>query len=381
MNRVTLIGLVSLLGLLTLWLDSEGRRGTFDLVERKFVSWLAANGERGASLPPLSLVLYDEEASQLGGAERMNMMDVALFVRAASRLGAVAGGVEGVQGDPSRMVEAAAGMPVFGGYGWTDPPGMGWTALGGEPAAGWPEVPGLVGGDTNFSRGFLASPSGLGGVREILLIGRNGDRPVPSFLLLAWSMVEGQSWSSLSIGANGVEIAGRNLAVNRQGKAWFFPMPADTVLTMSELLVAAEKFEREGGDSPFFGHLLVLAQATSDIPRVAEGEMALITPLERWAAVWGAARTGSLFLLPNWWYPFLLFAAAVGLAFGPSRRSNAAAIFSGLLALLLFALVALAVFGSTRVLLPLSPALLTLGGGCLIGRVGEQAGWFRKKIL
>ena len=117
MNRVTLIGLVSLLGLLTLWLDSEGRRGTFDLVERKFVSWLAANGERGASLPPLSLVLYDEEASQLGGAERMNMMDVALFVRAASRLGAVAGGVEGVQGDPSRMVEAAAGMPVFGGSG------------------------------------------------------------------------------------------------------------------------------------------------------------------------------------------------------------------------------------------------------------------------
>jgi hypothetical protein len=51
---------------------------------------------------------------------------------------------------------------------------------------------------------------------------------------------------------------------------------------------------------------------------------------------------------------------------------------AGLFALLVFTLLALGVFGSTRVVLPFVPTSLTLTAALLLGRFGHAAGWFGK---
>ena len=191
MKRGGVLALAAGLGLLALWLQRESAAGTFEVVERGLVAWLAANAGGPPPLPPMTLVLYDEESSELSGAGRMEVLDGALFARAAARLGAVAVGVEGLPGDPRRMLEAAGAVPVFGGYDWQEPPGAGWTPLRGGPQATWPEVPGLAGRGGRFTRGFLAPPRSAGRAGEVVVLGRNGDRTVASFLALAWAAAGG----------------------------------------------------------------------------------------------------------------------------------------------------------------------------------------------
>ena len=367
-----------LLVALAYFLQRETGRGTFDPVERAFVSWLAANAGGPARLAPLTLVLYDEEASELAGTGRMAMLDGALFARAASRLGATGAGIVGLSGDPTRMIEAAGGMPVFGGFALSAPPGNGWTPLRGEPGSGWGEVPGLAGRPGRFARGFLAPPSGASGPREIMVAGRNGDRAVPSFLALAWSVASGWRWSELSARPPALEGPDARLILDARGAARFFPEARVSVMTMNEVLVAAEKFEREGGASPLRGHVMVLAPATSDVTRIAGEGLAPVTPAEQWAQAWEAVRSNRLFLAPGWWYPLLAALAAAGLALGPPRRATGAAMLAGFFALLVFTLVALGVFGSTRVVLPLLTTSLTLAAAVFLGRAGQAAGWFGK---
>lgn len=381
MNRTVSFAVIAGLALLAAWLHREHDRGTFDVVERGFVSWLAANtGEksRTAPLPPLTLVLYDDEASELAGTARMALLDGTLFARAASRLGALAAGVEGIGEDPSRMIEAAQGMPVFGGYDWQAPPGQGWTPAQGAPPASWPEVPGLAGRAARFARGFIAPPEGASGARSVLLAARNGDRAVPSFLALAWAAARGVRWTDLQAQSDALVAGGSRIVLGADGAARFLPVGEPRVMTMNELLVASEKFEREGGVSPFRDHIMVLARATADVARVAVGQMRAATPAERLASAWESLRTNRLFLPPAWWYPVTVVLAAVVLIFGPARRSNRAALTAGLFSVLLFALVALGVFGSSRVLLPAAPTLLTLGTALVLGRAGHRAGWFGK---
>lgn len=378
MNRTATAAVIAGLTVVMFWLQREQSRGSFNAVQRAFVSWLAANSPSTKPLPPLTLVLYDDEASELAGTRRLGLLDAALFARAALRLGAVAAGVEGIGGDPSRMIEAAEGLPVFGGYDWRNPPGQGWTPLTGEPSATWEEVPGLAGRRGRFARGFVLPPEGTSGARTIQLAGRNGDRAVPSFLVLAWAVAHGCAWTDVAV-ADGTIIAGAGrIALDAAGAAHFLPQDAPVVLSMNELLVASEKFEREAGVSPYQDHLMVLAPATADVTRVAvEGERE-VTPAERWASAWEALRGGRLFLPPAWWYPFIVVLTAAVLALGPARRSNFAALLAGLFAVLLFALVALGLFGSARVLLPAAPTLLTMIAALVLGRVGHRAGWFGK---
>jgi len=381
MNRTIALAVIAGLALLAAWMHREHARGTFDVIESGFVSWLAANTadkNQARFLPPLTLVLYDEEASELAGTTRLALLDGTLFARAASRLGALAAGVEGIGEDPSRMIEAADGMPVFGGYDWQSPPGQGWTPVAGTPAAGWPEAPGVAGRMARFARGFIVPPEGASGARSILLAARNGDRPVPSFLTLAWAVANGARWSDLQAQDDVLVAGSARMFLADDGAARFLSGSEPRTMTMNEVLVASEKFEREGGVSPFRDHIMVLARATADVARVAVGEMQAATPAERLASAWEALRTNRLFLPPAWWYPIALVLAAVVLVLGPARRSNRAALTAGLLSALVFALVALGVFGSSRVLLPAAPSLLTLGAALVIGRAGHRAGWFGK---
>jgi hypothetical protein len=378
MNARAAAAVAAVLAGLVLWLQREQERGTFEVVERAFVSWLAANTAGPGPLPPMTLVLYDEEASELAGTKRLDVLDAALFARAAARLGASAAGVEGVGGDPWRMVEAAGGLPVFGGYDRRHPPGQGWTPLSGVPGAAWEEVPGLAGRRGRFARGFVAPPADAGGAREILLAGRNGDRAVPSFVALAWAVAHGARWSEVAVEEGALTVPGARIPLDAGGAARFLPEGGSAVMTMSELLVAAERFEREGGDPPFRDHVLVLAPATADVARVAVEGAREVTPAERWAPAWEAVRTNRLFLPPGRWYPGWLLAAGLVLALGPARRSNRTAWAAGCFAVLVFALVALGVFGSSRVLLPAGATLATLGVALVLGRTAHQAGWLGK---
>lgn len=372
------VSVAAALAVLVAWLHLEHSRGTFDAVERGFVAWLAANTDAAAPLPPLTLVLFDDEASDLSGSGRMALLDAALFTRAASRLGAASAGVEGIPGDPLRMIEAAGTMPVFGGYDWTLPPGNGWTPLSGQPGEDWPEAPGLAGRGGRFARGFVLPPESGGGASRIVLAARNGDRAIPSLLALAWVSAQGGTWRDMTASPAGLRAGKARLTAAADGSARFLDDSEPRVLTMNELLVAAEDFERKGGVSPFRDHVMILARATADVTRVAVGGSAALTPLERWASAWEAVRTNRLFLPPGWWYPVLLAAAGIFFALGPARRSWKTALPAAFLALLVFALAALGSFGSSRVLLPAAPALSTLAAAFLLGRAGQHAGWFGK---
>jgi hypothetical protein len=162
------------------------------------------------------------------------------------------------------------------------------------------------------------------------------------------------------------------------GSAYFLPSGPSVTMTMNELLVAAEKFEREGGASPVRGHVMVLAPATSDVTRVATGSLRPVTPAEQWAQAWEAVRSNRLFLPPGWWYPALVVLAGAVLGLGPTRRTTRGALVAGLFTLLVFTLLALGLFGSTRVVLPFVPTSLTLAFALLLGRAGQAAGWFGK---
>jgi hypothetical protein len=378
MKRLPVLLLLVGLAILAFWLQRESTRGTFDLVQRGFLSWLVANTAATKVLPPITLVLYDDEASELAGTGRMAMLDGALFARAVLRLGARGAGVEGLTGDPTRMVEAAGRMPVFGGYEPSLAPGSGWTPLRGAPGPGWSEMTGLVGRPARLARGFLTAPvGGGGGAKSIQVVARNAERAVPSFLALAWAAAQGWRWSEVVADPSGLRGPSGQLILDQTGAAQFLPAAAaPMVTTMNELFVLAEKFEREGGVSPLSGHIVVLARATSEVTRVAEEGLEPVTPVEQWASAWEAVRTNRLFHSPGWWYPLVAAAVAGLLALGPARRSNGGALLAGFFALLVFAMTALAVFASTRVALPAALTLLTLAAGLIIGRAGYKGGWF-----
>ena len=378
MKRVPVLLLVVGLVIFASWLQRESSRGTFDSVQRAFLSWLAANSPATKMLPPLTLVLYDDEASEMAGTERMAMLDGALFVRAVLRLGASGAGVEGLTGDPTRMIEAAGRMPVFGGYDPSLAPGSGWTPLNGEPGTEWLEMSGLTGRPARFSRGFLAPPVGSGGgAKTIQVAARNAGRPVPSFLALAWVAAQGWRWSEVVADHSGLRGPSGRLILDPTGAVQFLPAAAaPRVTTMNELFVLAEKFEREGGRSPLSGHIVVLGRATSEVTRVAGEGPKPATPVEQWAAAWEAVRTNRCFHSPGWWYPAVVAAVASLLALGPARRSNLGTLLAGFFVLLVFAMIGLAAFSSVRVALPAALTLLTLGAGLMVGRAGFKGGWF-----
>lgn len=378
MKSRTFAIMVVLFALTVFLLLREERRGTFGFLEKPFLSWLAANAGNNDRLPPLTLVLYDEEASELAGADEMAMLDAALFTRAASRLGALAAGVEGLHGDPARMIEAARGMPVFGGFGLDDSPGAGWTPLRGKAPSEWPEVPGLAGRPGVFARGFMSVPVGAGGARSILLAARSADRPVPSFLVLAWCAAQGMKIRDLAVEEGAIGSPRGRLTVGPHGMMSFLPGTPAQVMTMNELLVASEQFERAGGQSPLRGHVLVLARATPDVARVERDGVSPVTPAELWAQSWEALSRGWLFIPAGWWLGPVLVCVCSLLALGPSRCSNHGAVIGGIFAVLIYLLVSLGAFAGARIFLPLGPALAAILIALFAGRVAYGVGWLGK---
>lgn len=378
MRSAAVVAMLAVFCAVAWWLQRESDRGSFAPVESAFLSWLSANSGAQPGFPELTLVQYDEESSELAGARRPGALDAALFARAAARLGAAAIGIEGVQGNPMRVVEAAGGVPVFGGFGLNDPPALGWTALRGDASADWLEVPGLVGRIGAFPRGFLVPPEGTGAWREIPLVARCGDRAVPSFLAVAWSLAGGTRVSQVAIEGGAVVAGDVRLVMGTSGAARFFPGEPAESASLNELLVAAEQFERSGGESPFRGRVLVLVRATPDVARVTEASGRTLTPAERWATAWEAARTDAFFLPPGWWYGPVLVVVAMALAFGPARHSWSGVFGSGLLAVLICILLAMGLFGGGRVLVPLVPILVMILAGLAAARLGGRAGWFTR---
>ena len=372
MKKTSFLVAAGVLVVLSLWLHREFARGTFDPVERRFAGWLGANTGTAAALPPLVVVLYDEESSALAGAERMALLDGALFARAADKLGAAAAGVEGLSGNPSRMLEAAGRMTLFGGFDVSRPPETGWTPCEGTFDRRWPELPGLAGpAAARFSRGFFEPPTGSAGPRRISFVARNTDRPVPSFLAMAWAAGQGLRPSEMQARPGRLEGRGRFVPLDDSGSSSFFAQDAARIMTMNELLVAAEKYEREGGESPVRGSVIVLCRATPDVARVASGGAAL-TPAELWAQSWQALRQGRCFVVPGWWYPLLVAFAGLALCAGPSRRGWGAAFGAGAAAILVYLLAALGAFATYGLLLPFVPSAATLLAGLFLGRFFAQ---------
>jgi|GEM_PF-1506099 len=383
MTKSALVLMLGVLSAFAFWVQGEVSRGTFDPVERAFVSWLAANVGKGVDLPALTLVLYDDESSELAGSHKMAVLDGALFARAASHIGAVAVGIEGLPDNPGRMIDAAGKTQIFGGYAWQNPPSAGWTPLAGTAGGGWREIPGLAGPATaRFTRGFASIPAGAAGPRSILLVARNGDHAVPSFLALAWAAAQRSRLAEISVEPGSLRSPRHSLPFDSRGEARFFPDSSPLIMTMSDLLVASEKFEREGGSPPLRGRLVVLVPATSDTPRLRaqEGETP-VTPAELWAQSWEAVRRGCLFLLPGPWYPVVLSLVSFLLAIGPARRSSFTTAMAGLFCLMIYLLVALAVFASRGILLPFAPSVLSLGAGLALGRTAQVSGWLGAKDL
>ena len=383
MSKSALVLMLGVLSAFAFWVQGEVLRGTFDPVERAFVSWLAANVRKGIDLPALTLVLYDDESSELAGSHKMAVLDGALFARAASHIGAIAVGIEGLPDNPGRMIDAAGKTPIFGGYAWQNPPGAGWTPLAGSAGAGWREIPGLAGpANARFTRGFVSIPAGAAGPRSILLVGRNGDHAVPSFLALAWAAAQRSRLAELTVEPGALRSPRQSLPFDSRGEARFFPDSSPLIMTMNDLLVASERFEREGGSPPLRGRLVVLVPATSDTPRlrVQEGEVA-VTPAEVWAQSWEAIRRGCLFALPGPWYAVALGLVSFLLAIGPARRSTFAAVTAGLFSLMIYLLFALAVFASRGILLPFAPSVLSLAAGLALGRTAHASGWLGTKGL
>lgn len=370
MKRAHAIAAMAFLGVAASLLHREFMRGAFDPVERGFVAWLSINTSDAPALPPMTLVLYDKEASEFSGGARMSMLDATLFARAASGLGAVAAGVEGLSGNPSRMMEAAGHMPVFGGSMPDESPGRGWTSWKGDVGAGWMELPGLADSTPwGFPSGFFAPSEDLAGPRRMVLAARNLGHPVPSFSALAWVAAGDGDEAGARMMPGGMECGGRRVPLDATGAAFYFSgQQSVTVISLNELLVASEKQEREGGVSPMRGRLLVLCRATPDVTRIKGADDVAFTPAELWAQSWDALRRGRMFVLPGWWYPAVLVVVGFGLCLGVRHGSRMFSAGVGVMAFFVFLLVALGVFDFCGLLLPLTPSAATLLVGVLLGR-------------
>lgn len=361
MKCTTLLVVGVMMLLVSLWLQRESTRGTFDFLERPWLQWLAANVANEVVLPPLTLVLYDEEDLAVAGSTRMAVLDAALFARAADRLGAVTAVVEGVPGDPRRIIEAAGDLPVLGAYLWDDAPESGWSSMGGNVVGSWREISGLVGRPSRFYRSFVAAPSGWAGPQEIQLVAQCGDRAVPSVLSVVWGLVHGQRPQQMMAEARSLRVGRAKLPLDAVGSARFWPDPISSVMSLNGFLVEAERFERNEIISPVRGHVVMLARATSDIARVAVPGLSPQTPIECWASAWRSAKENRLFLLPGWEFSVVLsiivFLMAIFFQAGGLGRS----LVAGLFFLLLYVLVAMGLYSGYRLLLPFAPALVLLG--------------------
>lgn len=367
MKRALILAVV--LALLVLWLQREFGRGSFDAVERPFVAWLAANASSPARIPPLTLVLYDDETSELSGKSHMSVLDAALFTRAALRLGAAAAGVEGLRGNPVRMMEAAGGMPVFGGYAPDAPPQEGWTPLPGRAVARWPEMGGLTGNSDAFSRGFIAVPADKAGPRKLQMVARNTGHPIPSFLALGWAAAQGWRAGDLKAMDDRVSGPSEEIPVGSDGEVFFLPSSAVQKMTLNELLVIAEEFERSGGKSPVHGRILALTPATADVMRFSrEGAAPVISP-ELWAQAWEPLRSGRLFVVAGGWFAPTLWLAACALALGVARASRRTALLAWMIAIMVFLLAALGAYAGSRLFFPLAPAWIALSAAAVLGRI------------
>lgn len=157
--------------------------------------------------------------------------------------------------------------------------------------------------------------------------------------------------------------------VDTGGQAHFFPVDPAMVMGMNHLLVAAEKYEREGGASPLRGHIFVLARSTPEVTRVkGPSDSVAATPAELWAQSWHALRQGRMFVLPAWWYQMLVVLAALGLCGVAGRRGWLGLLATTAVAVLAYLLVALGAYGSSGLLLPFVPSVGTLCSGLLLGR-------------
>lgn len=379
MKRGAMLGIIAALVALAVWLHREESRGTFVFATRPFLSWLAANSSPGPAIPPLTLVLYDADASALAGGSPMGVQEATLFVRGAARLGALAAGIDGLAEDPRRVLDASQGIFVFGGYAKDRPPDAGWAVLRGDPREAWPEIAGLPGQPGIFPRGFIDPPEDSSGARRAQIVARCGGRSVPSFLAIAWGAARGWRTRELAADAGGVRGRDATLLAGGDGAAFFLPGAACPVMTMNDFLVAAEKHDRDGAESPLRGRILVLAKATPDVARVALGGGEPATPAELLAQAWAPIREGKLFLLPGWWFSFLIVAAASLLAIVPSYRSSAGALGYFLFAALSYLLAALGSFSGASVLLAPAPALILLASAAALGRLATVAGWRRTR--
>ncbi len=165
-----------------------------------------------------------------------------------------------------------------------------------------------------------------------------------------------------------IEGRGRFVPLDSRGASSFFAQDAARIMTMNQFLVVAERFERDGGESPLRGSVIVLCRATPDVARVASGG-AELTPAELWAQSWQALRQGRTFVVPGWWYPLLVALVAVALCAGPARRGWVAVVGTGAAVLLAYLLAALAAFGTYGLLLPFVPSAVTMVAGLLLGRL------------
>lgn len=374
----TAVAVAAALALLVVWIRREEAGGTFDPVERVFLAWLVANDARRVQLPEMTLVLYDEESVALSGEGRLGVLDAALFARAASRLGAVAAGVEGLEGNPVRVVDAARGTRVFGGFEVDGPPVAGWTPVRGVPGGGWPEIPGTVGLPGRFTSGFIPSVSDLGRDSRVSLAAGCGGRVVPSFMALAWGAAQGWRSTDLYFERGMLRTPESRLPVGADGAAGVLGGSSPKRMTLNDLLVAAELHEREGAESPVHGQVVVLARATPEVTRLAGPGVAASTPVELCVRAWECLRTGQVFRRAGWWYGPMLWAVACVLAFGPARRGNRKAMVAGVSAFLVYLLAALGVHAGTALFLPLVPGLLTIAAGLAAGRTGHESGWLGK---
>ena len=257
-------------------------------------------------------------------------------------------------------------MRVFGGYPEDEPPGEGWTPLSGQPARAWPEIRGAAARQGGFARGFVSVPRAAAGARRVFLLARSAGVPVPSFLVLAWGAAQGIRASDLIANGKGVRAGGEQITVDDGGTAFFYP-EAPHVITMNELLVMSERFEREGGASPLLGNVLVLARATTDVVRVTTDSADAATPAEVWASAWEPLRHGRLFISPGWWFLPAVVAAASMLSIFAAQHARRHAAFLLIFSLLVFLLLSLGVFSGTHVCLPLVPAVLTMTAGVFAG--------------
>jgi hypothetical protein len=378
MNGRIAFAVAVVLALLVLLIRREEGRGTFDPAERFFLSWLVANDAPRGELPELTLVLYDEESLALSGEGRLGVLDTALFARAASRLGAVAIGVEGLEGDSLRVVDAARGTRVFGGSEMVRPPGAGWTPVQGIANEGWLEIPGAVGLPGRFTRGFIPDPAWLASDSGVLLVGKCGDRVVPSFMALAWVAARGWRPTDLVYENGALRVPDGTLPVGPDGGAGILEGSSPRSMTLNDLLVAAELHEREGAESPVRGQVVVLARATPEVTRLAARGMDSSLPMELCLRSWESLRSGQVFRRAGWWYGVLLWAGACLLALGPARRTNGRAVTAAVFSTLLYLLVALGLFAGTALFLPLAPWLLTMVLGLAAGRIGYGSGWLGK---